>query len=272
MIIINQKESECALVMKELKFFKYDSEKNIIILPTMGGEYFWNILKENTDYKLQKHVIIPLYRIIDNKNHLISIGDKNKVYKKYDRLVSGNLLKSGDVIGVRRGLYEHYGIYIGNNKVIHYAPKFSDKLGDSKENSIHIADISHFLGESKNLFVLEFPEEHEEPIKINEQTLQFGLMDLIKVINTPKREFDKHIAKTLQDYHLYTPEETIERAKSRIGESNYNLLYNNCEHFAIWAKTNIKESKQVGKVIGYTPAYIISCVSEIPNIIKKQLE
>lgn len=52
--------------------------------------------------------------------------------------------------------------------------------------------------------MLEFPEEHEKPIKINEQTLQFGLMDLIKIINTPKREFDKHIAKTLQDYHLYT--------------------------------------------------------------------
>ena len=68
MIIINQKKSEYVLVMKELKFFKYDPEKNIIILPTMGGEYFWNILKENTDYKLQKHVIIPLYRIIDNKN------------------------------------------------------------------------------------------------------------------------------------------------------------------------------------------------------------
>lgn len=81
----------------------------------MGGEYFYNILKENTDYKLQKHVIIPLYRIIDNKNLLISIGDKNKVYKKYDRLVSENLLKSVDVIGVRRSLYEHYGIYIGNN-------------------------------------------------------------------------------------------------------------------------------------------------------------
>ena len=29
-----------------------------------------------------------------------------------------------------------------------------------------------------------------------------------------------------------SPEETIERAKSRIGEKRYHLIRNNCEHFA----------------------------------------
>ena len=30
---------------------------------------------------------------------------------------------------------------------------------------------------------------------------------------------------------------TLERAKSRMGEQKYNLLFNNCEHFANWCKT-----------------------------------
>lgn len=38
------------------------------------------------------------------------------------------------------------------------------------------------------------------------------------------------------EYRLYTPKETLARARSRIGESNYNLFSNNCEHFALWCK------------------------------------
>lgn len=50
-------------------------------------------------------------------------------------------------------------------------------------------------------------------------------------------------------YHLYTPSETIERARSRLGEDRYNLIVNNCEHFAIWCKTGIHESHQVNGLI-----------------------
>jgi len=37
----------------------------------------------------------------------------------------------------------------------------------------------------------------------------------------------------------------IHRALSRLGENNYNLLFNNCEHFATWCKTGINDSQQV---------------------------
>lgn len=43
----------------------------------------------------------------------------------------------------------------------------------------------------------------------------------------------------------YTPDATIARASSRLGEQQYNLLYNNCEHFATWCKTGVSESLQV---------------------------
>ena len=38
---------------------------------------------------------------------------------------------------------------------------------------------------------------------------------------------------------------TLRRAMSRIGEQNYNLLFNNCEHFANWCKTGRHRSGQV---------------------------
>ncbi|WP_449418137.1 lecithin retinol acyltransferase family protein [Phormidium nigroviride] len=37
------------------------------------------------------------------------------------------------------------------------------------------------------------------------------------------------------------------RAKSRLGENKYDLLFNNCEHFATWCKTGKHESEQVNR-------------------------
>ncbi len=43
----------------------------------------------------------------------------------------------------------------------------------------------------------------------------------------------------------FVPEVVVERAESRLGEQKYNLLFNNCEHFATWCKTGISDSKQI---------------------------
>ena len=42
---------------------------------------------------------------------------------------------------------------------------------------------------------------------------------------------------------------TLQRAMSRIGEQNYNLLFNNCEHFATWCKTGKHRSGQIDSVL-----------------------
>jgi hypothetical protein len=42
---------------------------------------------------------------------------------------------------------------------------------------------------------------------------------------------------------------TLRRAMSRLGEQNYNLLFNNCEHFATWCKTGRHRSVQVESVM-----------------------
>jgi Lecithin retinol acyltransferase len=43
----------------------------------------------------------------------------------------------------------------------------------------------------------------------------------------------------------YSPEEIVGRARSRLGESDYRLLSNNCEHFCNWCLSGVSRSDQV---------------------------
>ncbi|MGD0504117.1 MAG: lecithin retinol acyltransferase family protein [Steroidobacteraceae bacterium] len=43
----------------------------------------------------------------------------------------------------------------------------------------------------------------------------------------------------------YLPEETVRRARSRLGENDYRLLTNNCEHFCNWCRSGVSRSEQV---------------------------
>lgn len=43
----------------------------------------------------------------------------------------------------------------------------------------------------------------------------------------------------------YTPDETVQRAKNKIGSKDFDLILNNCEHFATWCKTGNRKSDQI---------------------------
>ena len=51
--------------------------------------------------------------------------------------------------------------------------------------------------------------------------------------------------------HIYSGEEAIARAESRrgTGKDEYDLIFNNCEHFCTFIKTGNKESLQVQRVV-----------------------
>jgi len=154
-------------------------------------------------------------------------------------------LNAGDIIGIKRygGVYEHYAVYIGKNKVIHFAAE----SGDFGNATIHEAPIEDFLDGQSTFFVLDFskagrrPEKHDKgyaPLKV----LKYGLGGALI-----KKAADKAVSK-LPDKDIekiYSPRETVARAKSKIGTSDYNLFGNNCEHFAIWCKTGAHKSYQV---------------------------
>jgi hypothetical protein len=69
-----------------------------------------------------------------------------------------------------------------------------------------------------------------------------------EILRSPLEEFSRGQAITAVTY----PEGgcspvgvTLRRAMGRLGEQNYNLLFNNCEHFAHWCKTGRHRSSQV---------------------------
>lgn len=133
--------------------------------------------------------------------------------------------RRGDVLVVNRasGLYQHYGVYIGHGRVIHYAAENGDFGGHI---TIHEADLSEFQGPSDQIFVLNFPENGDLPAPSGQES---PLFDILRA----------------GSYHLYSPEETVARARQREGQEKYGLPWNNCEHFALWAKTGVHESRQV---------------------------
>ena len=55
-----------------------------------------------------------------------------------DRLMADAFVRPGDVIGVSRRLYEHYGIYVGAGRVIHYAGEGGDFGGRVSVDQIYM--------------------------------------------------------------------------------------------------------------------------------------
>jgi cell wall-associated NlpC family hydrolase len=66
----------------------------------------------------------------------------------------------------------------------------------------------------------------------------------------------------------FSGKETLRRAQSRIGEKSYNLLFNNCEHFALWCKTGKSKSIQVEKAV--TAAIVLGTVAIASQLVKSK--
>ena len=157
-------------------------------------------------------------------------------FRNIKRVVKDNEIRFGDVVGVHRmkGLYDHYGIYTGNGGMIHYA----DPSGDFGTNIVvHRTTLEKFKEDSDYLFVIDF----DKYIKKN----GINIFDIITPLGINVGKIFELLLGDGKNYHLYSPEETVARAESRLGERDYNIATNNCEHFAIWCKTGVSESTQV---------------------------
>ena len=47
----------------------------------------------------------------------------------------------------------------------------------------------------------------------------------------------------------FSPDQIVQRALSRLGEDNYCLFNNNCEHFVNWCRLGVVTSRQVDRVV-----------------------
>jgi hypothetical protein len=69
-----------------------------------------------------------------------------------------------------------------------------------------------------------------------------------EILRSPVQEFSRGQPLSVVSYpdgSCSAPGVTLRRAMGRLGEQNYNLLFNNCEHFAHWCKTGRHRSEQV---------------------------
>lgn len=165
-------------------------------------------------------------------------------------------LEKGDIIGISRKNYDHYGIYIGNDRVIHYSSEDSDISG---ENTIIETRFSKFLRNNDEYFILnlEYLESRNFSRLIDAQKSGLFMDDGIDIVINAWQQ--------CRTREVYSPEETVNRAKSRLGENKYSLLFNNCEHFAIWCKTGISESHQVNEVVDIILKYTPHILNRVPR-------
>ena len=142
--------------------------------------------------------------------------------------------QNGDVICVDRGLYKHYGVYAADSKhVIHYTGATGP---DDFNGIVRETTLSEFLNGAENFTVCNFPEHPRNLPAINTDN---PFAKILRIVREVKQ----------MNYHLYSGDETVKRARSRLGEGGYNLALNNCEHFAVWCKTGVRDSSQVNNVL-----------------------
>lgn len=237
-------------------------------------DYCWEDLDYASDFTLQRHVVTGECRIVDQYGQIVDRGTQQQLEQSMVRRAAraeairdaGGAVpvgtdfsgmpqpgaapfagmqpvqaQYGDIIGVvrRGGTYVHYGIYVSDTCIVHYNIPASKTIGHA---TVHATNLRNFLRDDSEYFILDFPKPYVPPVAL-------GNAGSTPHINSYSEELARSLQQTY-GYHLYTPEETVARARSRLGETSYNLFTNNCEHFAIWCKTGVSESLQVNNMLG----------------------
>lgn len=98
----------------------------------------------------------------------------------------------GDMIRVKVNSIYHYGVFVSDDEVIQF-------------------------GRRPDMFI-----DGEEIVVLATSIDEFAQNSIIEVAVLSSSESKKRVP----------CEESIRRARERLGEGGYNILYNNCEHFA----------------------------------------
>jgi hypothetical protein len=104
---------------------------------------------------------------------------------------------------------------------------------------------------------LVFPHSHHGIYAGRDQVIHYSDEKVIKISKLADFAEDGHPVKVKHENPSFNSKEIIQRAKSRIGESDYNLLTNNCEHFCNWCIDGVKKSTQV-KIAGALGTVVLS--------------
>lgn len=134
----------------------------------------------------------------------------------------------GDIIRVRAGSIYHYGIYVSDSEVIQFG------LSTTHANRVADRDVEVCVSDIDNFLLDGF--------------LEVG-------------------ASEKKDGKRYSPQKIIKIARSKLGEKGYNIIYNNCEHFAYECYCGKKVSSQIEGVRSFFKKFpvIDVYIARIPN-------
>lgn len=152
-----------------------------------------------------------------------------------------NRLRAGNVIRVDLGYFDHYGVYVGGYEVVHFTDKLVQKtsltsFAKPKKNSFFF-DCPILVNAISDNFLISSTRFPVFPPLIREE---FSLLSFLRG-QSDKVDIMGFNKKAIQTISL---EDSCARAISMIGMSSYDLIENNCEHFAVWCRTGKPISTQ----------------------------
>lgn len=137
-------------------------------------------------------------------------------------------LRRGDLLEVPRTLFIHYGIYLGENRVAHLMPDIMPVLTSNKQ--------------------------HIKPVVTNKRLI-LGCMYRLASIRVDSVEDFAYGAPILTNdmdkkmkCQALANEEVARRAEKLVGDIQYSLMWNNCEHFVTYCRYGTPVSEQTDKV------------------------
>ncbi|MBR9911110.1 MAG: lecithin retinol acyltransferase family protein [Gammaproteobacteria bacterium] len=145
-------------------------------------------------------------------------------------------MAQGDHVYVNRygGIYSHHGIDCGDGQIIHFgAPDWRTRRHISQISRDEFARGDEIMVRDYSRFFATLESETGR----KRDPLQTASVELNKF-------WDGVRGLAVADID-HSSAAVITRAKSRLGEKNFNLLFNNCEHFASWCVTGISNSDQI---------------------------
>ncbi|XP_033728743.1 phospholipase A and acyltransferase 2-like [Pecten maximus] len=138
-----------------------------------------------------------------------------------------NELEIGDMVEFPRGLYSHWGVYIGEGKIVHLSGGDNDGI-----NAFNSGSVFTICGKSFN----------KAFVRVD---------DFCRVVLgcKAKKNNGKDRKCTPRQAH-----EILQIALDMVGEIGYNVLWNNCEHFAAFIRYGRKWSEQADTALVWTVA------------------
>lgn len=94
--------------------------------------------------------------------------------------------------------------------------------------------------------IVGIPYEHHGIDCGDDTIIHYSKASEAQIARTSRRDFARgSVIYSKQSATAFIPEVVVERAESRLGERQYDLFFNNCEHFANWCKTGRSECIQL---------------------------